>query len=230
VPTLLSIGSWMRSENLLCAFLLFGLCSPAVAQIVEGNEALSSMDPVNMQVAPELQLPAQPPLPLKLNGKASAVLPNAPQVPPRTAILPASEKSPRKRLRRKRSASSPNRLKVPLEGRPTVTQRFGLRGNRFSRGIDFANVSGNQILSIDSGLVLYAGSFADLGNIVVVGHGSQRRSRYLYLSEIAVKIGDQVSQGAILGKAGSAPLHFEYWLKVSGATWRAQDAAALLKL
>jgi murein DD-endopeptidase MepM/ murein hydrolase activator NlpD len=146
----------MLSAKLLCPFLLIGLCSPAVAQIVEGNEALSSMDPVNIQVAPQLQLPTQPPLPLKLNGKASTVLPTAPQVPPRTAILPTSEKSPRKRVRRKRTASSPNRLKAPFDGRATVTQKFGLRGNKFSRGIDFANVSGYQILSIDRGLVLYA--------------------------------------------------------------------------
>jgi murein DD-endopeptidase MepM/ murein hydrolase activator NlpD len=230
VTTLLAVGSWRLSEKFLWVFLLLGFSSPAVAQIVEGNEALSSMDPVDIQVAPELQLPAQPPLPLKLNGKAAAVLPTAPQVPPRTATLPTTEKSPRKRLRRKRSTSSPNRLKAPLDGRPMVTQKFGLQGNKFSRGIDFANVSGNQVRSTDGGLVLYAGSFPNIGNIVVIGHGSKRRSRYLYLSEIAVKTGDQVSQGAILGRAGSAPLHFEYWLKVSGATWRAQDAAALLKL
>jgi murein DD-endopeptidase MepM/ murein hydrolase activator NlpD len=220
----------MCSEKLLCAFLLFGLCSPAVAQTIEGNEALSIMDPVNIQVAPELQLPAQPPIPLKLNGKATAVLSSAPQVPPHTVMLATSEKPARKQLRRKRSASGPKRLKSPFDSRPTVTQKFGLRGNRFSRGIDFANVSGNQILSVDSGLVLYAGTFLDLGNIVIIGHGPYRRSRYLYLSEITVKTGDQVGQGAILGKAGSTPLHFEYWLKVSGATWRAQDAAALLKL
>jgi murein DD-endopeptidase MepM/ murein hydrolase activator NlpD len=219
----------MLSEKFLCVFLLLGLSSPAIAQIAEGNEALSSMDPVNIQVAPELQLPAQPPIPLKLNAKAAAILPSAPQVPPHTAIA-TSEKPPRKRLRRKRSASSPKHLRSPFESRPTVTQKFGLRGNRFSRGIDFANVSGNQILSVDSGLVLYAGPFLDLGNIVVIGHGPYRRSRYLYLSEITVKTGEQVSQGTLLGKAGSSPFHFEYWLKTSEATWRAQDAVALLKL
>ena len=102
---------------------------------------------------------------------------------------------------------------------PTVEQ--WLTGYDYSPGtnhwgIDIAGDQGNQVWSIDHGVVVYSGwSNNGYGNLVVVDHGNGWQSLYAHLNEIYVGCGESVFQGTTLGtvgntgNSGGAHLHFE---------------------
>ncbi|QTR48765.1 peptidoglycan DD-metalloendopeptidase family protein [Candidatus Thiothrix anitrata] len=89
------------------------------------------------------------------------------------------------------------------------TGRFGMRRifNGQSRnphsGMDIAAATGTPVKVTAAGRVLYTGDFFFSGNVVYVDHGSGVISMYAHLSQIAVKPGDNLQQGDIVGAVGS---------------------------
>ena len=69
-------------------------------------------------------------------------------------------------------------------------------------GMDIAAASGTPVLAPASGEVVAAGDYFFDGNAVFVDHGRGLISMYCHLSEIGVKVGQQVSAGEQLGKVG----------------------------
>ncbi len=104
-----------------------------------------------------------------------------------------------------------------------ITSYYGwrtLRGEKdFHYGIDLRAAVGTSVAATDGGTVIFAGQMsgisASYGNLIMIEHPGGYRSYYAHLSSFAVKAGDQVYQGQIIGKSGSTGnvtgphLHFE---------------------
>jgi murein DD-endopeptidase MepM/ murein hydrolase activator NlpD len=103
-----------------------------------------------------------------------------------------------------------------------VGDGFGPRGRAFHAGIDLLAQRGTPVLSAGPGTVTWAGRRAGgWGRLVVVRHPDGVRTLYAHLASVDVRVGDEVSGGAILGRVGSSGnadgphLHFE--VRVRGA-------------
>jgi murein DD-endopeptidase MepM/ murein hydrolase activator NlpD len=96
----------------------------------------------------------------------------------------------------------------PAPGRG-VTSQFGNRMDPFlgrlalHSGIDFQADVGDDVKSTGAGKVIAAGPAAGYGNMVEIDHGHGITTRYGHMSRILVKVGDSVSTGDVVGRAGS---------------------------
>jgi murein DD-endopeptidase MepM/ murein hydrolase activator NlpD len=102
-----------------------------------------------------------------------------------------------------------------------ISSRFGERNDPFTgervehRGLDFAGTKGTEVLSVASGVVIWAANRAAYGKTVEIDHGNGYRTRYAHNDDIVVSAGDHVSAGEVIGLMGStgrasAPhVHFE---------------------
>ncbi|NJN02546.1 MAG: M23 family metallopeptidase [Leptolyngbyaceae cyanobacterium RM1_1_2] len=111
---------------------------------------------------------------------------------------------------------------LPLKGHFEVTSEFGLRRNPFGRlryelhqGIDLKGPYGASIYATASGMAKQAENSGGYGNHVILDHGYGYQTLYGHLSGLAVKVGDRVERGQIIGYLGntgrsSGPhLHYE---------------------
>lgn len=87
---------------------------------------------------------------------------------------------------------------------------------RQHNGIDYAAPIGTPVRSVGDGVVEFAGQQSGYGNIVVVKHRNNQSTAYAHLSQIDVKVGQNVNQSQTLGAVGmtgwsTGPhLHFEF--------------------
>lgn len=94
--------------------------------------------------------------------------------------------------------------------RGIITQYFW----QYHPGIDIANVTGTPEYAADGGKVTWAG-WGDYGIYVEIDHGNGFQTIYGHMSQVMVKVGEQVSQGQLLGLMGATGratgphLHFE---------------------
>jgi murein DD-endopeptidase MepM/ murein hydrolase activator NlpD len=73
-------------------------------------------------------------------------------------------------------------------------------------GLDIASPTGTPVPACGRGRVVLAGSRIMTGNTVIIEHLPGLFSIYFHLSEIAVKLGDMVAEGDIIGKVGMTGL------------------------
>jgi len=86
-----------------------------------------------------------------------------------------------------------------------------------STGIDYQTDYDFDVVAILDGVVITVREDQTLGKLVEIKHKDNIISSYQSLSEIMVKVGDEVKQGTIIGKSGTANiqkdmgshLHFE---------------------
>ena len=86
-----------------------------------------------------------------------------------------------------------------------------------STGIDYQSDYDFDVVSILDGIVITVREDQTLGKLVEIKHKDNIISSYQSLSEIMVSVGDEVKQGTIIGKSGTANiqkdmgshLHFE---------------------
>ena len=97
---------------------------------------------------------------------------------------------------------------------------FGEYGSwsRYHTGIDFRAGYGTPIRAVRSGVVLYAGNSGDwAGNHVAIKHGDGMTTMSSHMSSMAVRAGQTVRAGQIIGYVGAtgrafgAHLHFELY-------------------
>ena len=82
-------------------------------------------------------------------------------------------------------------------------------------------VLNQKVVSVDGGRVVEAsrGYNGGYGNVVVIEHTSGLRTVYAHLNSIDVVVGQKVSRGQTIGRAGNTGrsfgphLHFELWYK-----------------
>ncbi|MBV2133923.1 peptidoglycan DD-metalloendopeptidase family protein [Pseudomonas sp. MAP12] len=95
----------------------------------------------------------------------------------------------------------------PVSG--PLSSPFGLR--RFFNGeernphsgLDFAVPAGTPVKAPAAGRVILVGDYFFNGRTVFVDHGQGLISMFCHLSQIGVKVGDELARGAVLGKVGA---------------------------
>jgi murein DD-endopeptidase MepM/ murein hydrolase activator NlpD len=119
----------------------------------------------------------------------------------------------------KLTASSASGFIMPTNGE--LSSSFGYRRHpilgtvRLHAGTDLGASYGTPIWAAKDGEVIFAGWNGGYGNCVIVAHEGGISTLYGHQSEIAVSVGQQVSQGEIIGYVGSTGqstgphLHFE---------------------
>jgi hypothetical protein len=83
-------------------------------------------------------------------------------------------------------------------------------------GIDIGAGMGAPIYAADSGVVVFSGpAFGGYGNMIMIDHGNGYQTLYAHLSQVSTRCGQSVTQGQLIGFAGSTGnstgphLHFE---------------------
>lgn len=101
------------------------------------------------------------------------------------------------------------------------TSNFGWRVDPFTghsamhEGVDFMAEAGTAIHASAGGVVVYAESHPQYGNMVEIDHGNDIVTRYAHASRILVKVGQVVRRGDKIAEVGSTGrstgnhLHFE---------------------
>jgi murein DD-endopeptidase MepM/ murein hydrolase activator NlpD len=118
-------------------------------------------------------------------------------------------------------------LKSPLKFEPRITSRFSrarrhpiLNYTRAHNGVDYHAPAGAPVGSVAPGVVTMAAWTAGGGRTVRVRHTNGYESEYLHLSAMAVRHGQRVAQGELVGRVGATGLatgpHLHYGLRKHG--------------
>jgi murein DD-endopeptidase MepM/ murein hydrolase activator NlpD len=112
----------------------------------------------------------------------------------------------------------------PVEG--FVTSRFGYRvspvsGRRdFHKGLDISARIGTPIVAPAAGTVSFAGEDGAYGNSVRIQHGGGVITGYAHMQRLAVKEGQSVRRGTVIGNVGnsgrSTGPHLHYEVVING--------------
>ncbi len=112
----------------------------------------------------------------------------------------------------------------PVQG--FLTSRFGSRfspftGRRdFHKGLDIGARKGTPIVAPAAGTVISAGIENGYGNVVRLRHGAGITTLYGHMQRIAVKVGQTVRRGTVVGYVGSTGRstgpHLHYEVLVNG--------------
>lgn len=87
---------------------------------------------------------------------------------------------------------------------------------RAHKGTDYAAPTGTPIRATSDGRVTWAARNGSFGNLVVLQHQGSFETKYAHLSRFAVKKGERVRQGQVIGYVGATGgatgphLHYEF--------------------
>lgn len=87
------------------------------------------------------------------------------------------------------------------------------------KGLDFAASQGTPVYATGDGRITMAYFSGSYGNVIYLDHGHHYETRYAHLSGFAIKAGEKVKRGQIIGYVGStgnsvsAHLHYEVLYK-----------------
>lgn len=104
-------------------------------------------------------------------------------------------------------------LSWPLDG--NVTSPFGMRRGRLHAGVDIKGLRGDPIIASADGQVLLAKRKRAYGVVAIVGHDHDTQTLYAHMLRLAVREGQFVRAGELLGYVGRSGratgyhLHFE---------------------
>lgn len=136
------------------------------------------------------------------------------------------------------SAEDAGSLDWPLEG--NLIYEFG-RDQRPNgtvirwNGIGIAARTGTPVMAVKAGVVAYAGPFEGYGPTVMLSHGNGFYTLYLYLEDIGVVEGREVTAGQVVGTVGGADTpegpHLEFQIRapLDGTSPQAQDPLLWLR-
>ena len=107
----------------------------------------------------------------------------------------------------------------PVPG-AVIGAHFGQYGmwSRYHTGLDFRAAYGTPIRAVKAGVVLFSGSSGDwAGNHVAIRHADGKTTMSSHMSSMAVRSGQTVQAGQVIGYVGQtgrafgAHLHFELY-------------------
>jgi murein DD-endopeptidase MepM/ murein hydrolase activator NlpD len=114
----------------------------------------------------------------------------------------------------------------PVVGEVEFTSGFGIRTDPFlgrpamHTGLDFRAAMGDPVRATANGKVASAGWAGGYGRMIEIDHGNGLSTRYGHLSEIGVKVGDQIKIGQVIGAVGSTGRstgpHLHYETRIEG--------------
>lgn len=114
----------------------------------------------------------------------------------------------------------------PLAGDAPVASPFGVRIDPFlgrpalHSGVDLVQPFGAAVRAAGAGRVIHAGPMGGYGDMVEIDHGDGLTSRYGHLSDVLVGEGDELAQGAVVGRLGSTGRstgpHLHYEVRIDG--------------
>ncbi len=117
-------------------------------------------------------------------------------------------------------------VREPVTGEIDFSSPFGVRVDPFLHvpamhtGIDFRGTFGEPIHATAAGTVTSASWSGGYGQMVEVDHGNGLATRYGHLSEIDVKVGQNIRIGQVVGRLGSTGRstgpHLHYETRVDG--------------
>ncbi len=123
-------------------------------------------------------------------------------------------------------------LMAPVPG--PVSSRYGMRRHpilgyrRMHAGLDFRAGRGTPIVAVTDGRVTGAGRMGGCGNAVRLNHAGDLATRYCHMSAIAVRDGQSIRRGQVIGYVGSTGLstgpHLHYEMYRGG---RSVDPASV---
>lgn len=115
------------------------------------------------------------------------------------------------------SASAKNNFPVdlgwPLDGH--ITSPFGMRRGRLHAGVDIKGLKGDPIIAAADGQILLAKRKRAYGIVAILGHEHDTQTLYAHMLRLAVREGQFVRAGEVLGYVGRSGratgyhLHFE---------------------
>lgn len=118
-------------------------------------------------------------------------------------------------------------LKSPLKFDPIITSRFSSRRlhpvlgfHRAHLGVDYRAPHGAPVVAVADGVVVSSGFNGGAGRMVHLRHANGLETQYLHLSAAAVRSGQRVRQGDLIGKVGATGLatgpHLDYRVRKDG--------------
>ena len=107
-----------------------------------------------------------------------------------------------------------------------ISSKYGMRTHPISKkwtkhhGLDMAGAWQESVLSPADGKVIFAGWEGSFGRVVRLQHAHGITTTYAHLGRISVVLGQQVTEGTILGRMGSSGrsdgLHLHFEIRVNG--------------
>src|SRR3954451_20519098 len=151
-----------------------------------------------------------------------------PAVSTRAASLAPAGTAPlvaRGTVETRRTTTAPrSRFRWPVDPPPHVLPRFEVGPQPWSSGhrrVDLAASAGQPVLAAGPGVVTFAGRIAGVG-AVAVAHAGGIRTTYQPVTA-AVRVGEHVRAGQVLGEVGDWPEHCAgpclHWGALRGATY-----------
>jgi len=117
-------------------------------------------------------------------------------------------------------------VRKPILGEIDLSSGFGVRSDPFlgrpamHTGLDFRSSTGDPVRATANGTVESAGWSGGYGKMVEIDHGNGFSTRYGHLSEIDVKVGQQIKIGQTIGRVGSTGRstgpHLHYETRIDG--------------
>ncbi len=87
-------------------------------------------------------------------------------------------------------------------------------------GFDLASVARAEVLAANAGEVIFADYLGIYGQCVVIDHGLGLQTLYAHMSQLDVRVGDQISRNQPLGRTGATGMaggdHLHYGVFVAG--------------
>lgn len=120
-------------------------------------------------------------------------------------------------------ASIPSIQPIPNKDLKRLASGYGLRMHpilkvrRMHAGCDFSAPQGTPIYATGNGKISRARRMGDAGNTVIIEHGFGYKTKYFHMSTFAVKEGQNVKRGDVIGFVGNTGLsaaphcHYEVW-------------------
>ena len=113
----------------------------------------------------------------------------------------------------KKASSENEKFILPMTCDYVISSDYGYRVHpitgetKFHSGLDIVGTHHTEILAVADGEITYAGVQSGYGNCIEIKHtvdGVTVYSFYAHLSQINVQVGDEVSQGQVIGLEGGA--------------------------
>ncbi len=153
------------------------------------------------------------------------------------ALYEEAERAEQELIRQNRSALSysANPVKYtggkfiwPVPASSRITSQYGYRihpvykTKKFHSGIDIGAPYGVDILAAADGTVTLATTNGGYGKCIIINHGSGITTLYGHNSTLLVSVGNKVTKGQVIAKAGSTGVstgpHLHFEVRINGST------------